>query len=68
MTNIKLHVVSTEYEKKLGLPVNIISQTIVKSGATGAWAGLERGELRGPLFDQLFSKEVSAKVSPEIMS
>ncbi|HSV07388.1 MAG TPA: hypothetical protein VLI07_12775 [Candidatus Binatus sp.] len=39
-----LHAIAA-YERELGLNPNAVNHTVVRSGPTGAWSRLERGEL-----------------------
>jgi epoxide hydrolase-like predicted phosphatase len=51
-----LHAIAA-YERELGLEPNAVNHTVVRSGPTGAWSRLERGELELEEFYPLFESD-----------
>jgi epoxide hydrolase-like predicted phosphatase len=54
-----LHAVAA-YERELGLARNAVNHVVVRSGPTGAWSRLERGELGLEEFYPLFEADCGA--------
>jgi putative hydrolase of the HAD superfamily len=51
-----LHAIAA-YERETGLPAGFINRVVVETGATGAWARLERGELDLAAFFPAFERD-----------
>jgi epoxide hydrolase-like predicted phosphatase len=54
-----LHAIAA-YERELGLATNAVNHAVVRSGPTGAWSRLERGELGLEEFYPLFEADCRA--------
>ncbi len=54
-----LHAIAA-YERELGLATNAVNHAVVRSGPTGAWSRLERGELGLEEFYPLFETDCRA--------
>jgi hypothetical protein len=54
-----------KYEKQHNLPKKYINVAIEKSGESGAFQRLERGELSIPEFYEIFGKELSDPINKE---
>jgi putative hydrolase of the HAD superfamily len=54
-----LHAIA-DYERASGIPAGTINRIIVATGAAGAWARLERGELTTEEFFPVFDRECAA--------
>jgi epoxide hydrolase-like predicted phosphatase len=51
-----LHAIAA-FERECGLPAGFVNRVVVESGASGAWARLERGELRLAEFYAAFERD-----------
>lgn len=54
-----LHAIAA-YERELGIPPGSVNRVVMETGATGAWARLERGELTLEPFYEAFDRECAA--------
>jgi putative hydrolase of the HAD superfamily len=54
-----LHAIA-RYEREAGVPSGFVNRVVVATGAAGAWARLERGELRLEAFFAAFERECAA--------
>jgi putative hydrolase of the HAD superfamily len=58
-----LHAIS-QYERAEGLPAGFVNRVVVSTGATGAWARLERGELSLEAFYPAFDADCATAGCP----
>jgi putative hydrolase of the HAD superfamily len=58
-----LHVIA-ELEREQGIPAGFVNRLVVESGAAGAWARHERGELAGDAFYSAFDRECAEAGHP----
>ena len=49
-----------DYEREIGLPAGFVNRVVVETGPAGAWARLERGELRLEVFFGAFESDCAA--------